>query len=94
VYSNIDSFSAYVKIFSIKLPNQIKIYRHSSLFSKLNTRSIYNICKHRGRFFSTSSETLDAALKDILPPFFITGLTDAEGSFTCVIKKNAAYKAG
>jgi hypothetical protein len=29
-----------------------------------------------------------------LSPFFITGLTDAEGSFTCIVRKSAAYRAG
>jgi hypothetical protein len=29
-----------------------------------------------------------------LSPFFISGLTDAEGSFTCIVKKSAAYRAG
>lgn len=29
-----------------------------------------------------------------LNPFFITGFTDAEGTFSCIIKKNNRYRLG
>ncbi len=52
------------------------------------------------RYYSTTNLSCpsavgsSAALIDALSPFFITGLTDAEGSLSCIIKKNAAYKSG
>ena len=77
----IDSFSLLYN----KLPNQIKTIHNFSSYSKITYKN------QTARFYSTSS---DSALIENLPPFFITGLTDAECSFSCIIKKNAAYKTG
>ena len=39
------------------------------------------------RLYSTSSTILTS-----LNPFFITGLTDAEGSFVCIIRKSTGHR--
>ena len=50
------------------------------------------------RFYSsysiTSAEPSDPAIFSGLNPFFITGLTDAEGSFVCIIRKSAGRRLG
>jgi hypothetical protein len=76
VYSNRDK-----RNLSHNLPNQIKTRLRS--------------CTHLGlypitRFYSTYSYTHDIISN--LNPFFITGLTDAEGSFVCIIKKSAGHR--
>lgn len=99
---------AFLVLFLKKLPNQT--VHHSSLYSKLTDPSRDSLrgsvacaasgkveklnrhSQHAARFFSTKAQT--TSLVGNLSPFFITGLTDAEGSFTCIIKKNEAYKAG
>jgi len=43
--------------------------------------------KIKARFYSTSSTIINS-----LNPFFITGLTDAEGSFVCVIRKSTGHR--
>lgn len=45
------------------------------------------------RFYSTSSRPVDM-VSNLLNFFFVTGLTDAEGSFVCVIKKNPSSRLG
>ena len=55
----------------------------------LNKRQILLIEKKKikARFYSTSSTIINS-----LNPFFITGLTDAEGSFVCVIRKSTGHR--
>ena len=62
-------------ILSNNLSNQIKTIHNSNLYSKITNREK----KQTARFYCTSS---NSALIGNLPPFFITGLTDAECSFT------------
>jgi hypothetical protein len=42
------------------------------------------------RFYSTYSYTHDIVSN--LNPFFVTGLTDAEGTFVCIVKKSAGHR--
>ena len=81
VYSNRDNFCHLSHI----LPNQIRKIKQFTLYSTVNPKKGNIIA----RSYSTSSIFINN-----LNPFFITGLTDAEGSFSCIIKKSAAYKAG
>ncbi|KAF8797331.1 hypothetical protein BYT27DRAFT_7324523, partial [Phlegmacium glaucopus] len=41
----------------------------------------------KARLYSTSSTIINS-----LNPFFITGLTDAEGSFVCIIRKSTGHR--
>lgn len=43
------------------------------------------------RKFTTSSFN---SISHIINPFFITGLTDAEGSFVCIVRMNSSYRIG
>ena len=82
-------------IISNNLPNQKKINNKLSIYS--NTRIASKEIIQTARFFSTNLASLSpkstvniTTLNDFstnLSPFFITGLTDAEGSFSCIIKK-------
>jgi len=62
---------------SHNLPNQIRTNKHLGLYPI-------------ARFYSTYSYTHD--LISNLNPFFITGLTDAEGSFVCIVKKSTGHR--
>jgi hypothetical protein len=42
------------------------------------------------RFYSTYSYTQD--IINCLNPFFVTGLSDAEGSFVCIIKRSVGHR--
>lgn len=70
------------------LPNQIKTNKISGLyFSTTSGKG-----KYLARFYSSSSNIQPKLNK--FNPFFITGLTDAEGSFSCIIKKSAGHRLG
>lgn len=62
---------------SHNFPNQIRTNKHSGLYSIT-------------RFYSTYSYTHDIVSN--LNPFFVTGLTDAEGTFVCIVKKSAGHR--
>lgn len=79
VYSNRDNFC----FLSHNLPNQIRTNNHSGLYSTITNGKEKNIA----RFYCTS-----AALMSHFNPFFITGLTDAEGSFVCIVRKSAGHR--
>jgi hypothetical protein len=68
------------------LPNQLKVNKQLQLFSIIIKE------KNIARFYSTSSSV--HTINNIFNPFFITGLTDAEGSFICIIRKSAGHKLG
>jgi len=84
VYSNRD------KIFTLShnLPNQIIVNKQLRLFSTLTNEKEKNIT----RFYSTSSSA--HTIYTNFNHFFITGLTDAEGSFVCIVRKSAGHKLG
>lgn len=90
-------------VLSNKLPNQTKLnnwLRPYSAYSNITKE------KQTARFFCTNNYSKSSIIQDRghatdlnnitnpLSPWFITGLTDAEGSFSCIIKKNSAYKTG
>jgi len=78
VYSNRDNSGFLSHI----LPNQIRTKHSSKDFT--NRKNKTKIIK--ARLYSTSpTDTIINSLN----PFFITGLTDAEGSFVCIIRKVA-----
>lgn len=85
VYSNNDIYSNSSR--NCNLPNQIRTKTHSGLYSIITNGKE----KNKARFYCTSTI---APLTGILHPFFITGLTDAEGSFVCIIKKSTGQKLG
>lgn len=62
---------------SHNLPNQIRTNKHLGLYPI-------------ARFYSTCSYTQN--LINNLNPFFITGLTDADGCFVCIVKKSAGHR--
>jgi hypothetical protein len=37
---------------------------------------------------------LNKTYNNALDPFFITGITDAEGTFVCIVRKNAGHRLG
>ena len=86
VYSNRDKFFA----LSHNLPNQIRTNKQSRLFSTITNEKE----KYLARFYSTSSFAQRQAINSNLNPFFITGLTDAEGSFVCIVRKSAGHRLG
>ena len=59
------------------MPNQIR---------KNKQLGLYPIA----RFYSTNSYTQN--IISYLNPFFVTGLTDAEGTFVCIVKKSAGHR--
>ena len=74
MYSNRDKFC----FLSHNLPNQIRTKN-----IKVQIRLIEKTKIIKARLYSTSSTIINS-----LNPFFITGLTDAEGSFACIIRKS------
>lgn len=80
MYSNRYKFC----ILSHNLPNQIRTKKHSSS-DFTNRKKQQKIIK--ARLYSTSSTIINS-----LNPFFITGLTDAEGSFACIIRKSTGHR--
>lgn len=84
MYSNRDKFFT----LSYNLPNQKRTNKQSRLFSAI----IKEKEKYIARFYSTSSSAYNIDSK--FNPFFITGLTDAEGSFVCIVRKSVGHKLG
>jgi hypothetical protein len=81
VYSNRDNSGFLSHI----LPNQIRTKHSSSDYT--NRKNKTKIIK--ARLYSTSpTDTIINSLN----PFFITGLTDAEGSFVCIIRKSSGHR--
>lgn len=70
------------------LPNQIKTNKNSGL----DPTTTSGKGKYLARFYSSSSNIQPKLSK--FNPFFITGLTDAEGSFSCIITKSAGHRLG
>ena len=68
------------------LPNQIRTKVHSNLYSTNRKAKVL------ARFYNTYSTSHSKISK--LNPFFITGLTDGEGSFVCIIKKSEGHRLG
>jgi len=84
VYSNRDKFC----FLSHNLPNQIRTTKHSSSdFTNRKKNNQTLLLLQVARLYSTSSTILTS-----LNPFFITGLTDAEGSFVCIIRKSTGHR--
>jgi dihydroorotase len=86
VYSNRDKFFT----LSYNLPNQKRTNKQSRLFSAI----INEKEKYIARFYSTSSSAHNIDSK--FNPFFITGLTDAEGALrpVCIVRKSVGHKLG
>jgi hypothetical protein len=82
VYSNRDK-----NLFSLShnLPNQIRTNKQLRFFSTITNEKE----KYLARFYSTSS-----AIKSNFNSLFITGLTDAEGFFVCIVRKSAGHRLG
>jgi hypothetical protein len=101
VYSNRDKNNL-----SHNLPNQIKTNKHSKYYQPAHYGiTISGKIKNPklARFYSTTNSdssdkifppTVSPYLKTTLNPWFITGLTDAEGSFSVSIKKIADSRLG
>jgi hypothetical protein len=80
VYSNRDKFC----FLSHNLPNQIRTKN-----IQVQIRLIEKTKIIKARLYSTSpTDTIINSLN----PFFITGLTDAEGSFACIIRKSTGHR--
>ena len=67
----------YLTIYLTKLEQK----HSSSDFTNRKTKII------KARLYSTSSTIINS-----LNPFFITGLTDAEGSLVCIIRKSTGHR--
>jgi hypothetical protein len=66
---------------------QIKILQFKNYFLASTFPSI----KFTTRKFTTSSFKM---INKSINPFFITGLTDGEGSFVSIIRMNSSYRMG
>ena len=67
-----------------------KVY--STRVSKVTLISDVSIIKTR--LFSSSQSLKNQINNVILDPFFITGISDAEGSFVCIVRKNTDLRLG
>lgn len=88
VYSNRDKFLN----LSHNLPNQIRTNKQLRLYSTLTNGKEIN----RARFYSSSSlaPLRSSAKFSFVNPWFISGLTDAEGSFVCIVRKSEGHRLG
>lgn len=88
VYSNRENFFN----LSHNLPNQIRTNKQLRLYSTLTNGKE----KNRARFYSSSSlaPLRSSAKFSFVNPWFISGLTDAEGSFVCIVRKSEGHRLG
>lgn len=71
-------------------------YKFSQL-SKYFSASTFSSINFTFRKFTTSSfrdEACQPVISKTINPFFITGLTDGEGSFISTIRMNSSYRMG
>lgn len=89
VYSKIDSFSSIFDRMSKRIKNNLNIKKYSPLISNKVLSKYYSTSNFNSLplcFAITKSNSLE--------PWFISCLTDAEGTFFCTIRKSPAHKLG
>jgi hypothetical protein len=83
-----------IKVYSKIDPTKNSLFDNNSI-KKYTNFNLYRpeiLNKNNSRSYSTSS--LSSINNELLDPWFITGLTDAEGSFVCIVRKSEGHRLG